>query len=823
MKGLIAECSEGEYMQMKYDRCPNCMQELSGSEATCPYCGFEIEKYEERTTCLRPFTVLQNKYMLGRVIGVGGFGITYIGWDLNLQTYIAIKEYFPESMAGRDTSGENGSTVVIPHDAQKDTYDKGLKRYVEEAQNLSKFYQLQGIVSVKDFFYENGTAYIVMEYINGINLKEYLNNAGGKLPEATVLALMKPVLESLYQIHNSGLVHRDISPDNIMVTNDGKIKLIDFGSARGQSGESEKTYTVILKHGYAPPEQYYARGNQGPWTDIYSLCAAMYKMLTGQIPPNSVERMESDEYAAPSTWGVPVSPRTEAVLAKGLAVKVSDRYQNMGQLLNDLYGTQPIETIGAAAATPTPNTGGTSFANPASMSQQSMYLSMQPEPAKPQSGNGDKKKLFIVLGAAAAIVIIAIVIVLALGKGSGRDKTTDTEDPGNPSVTDTEEPPATDTEEPAPSTEGTDPQTPGGYSYVWPTELSDDWHDYMISIDGTIYQFPMPYSEWKSMGWKSNALPTNLAAGDYSFVDFYSDKMELRAVLMNYGLNEATVDESFVIGISIDSHYNNVSDDVVIELPGGLKMFEADEATVKQTYGAPDYRSDSDYVSLDYVGDTYLDGMDIEFRDGTITSVSLVNSQQPEGLAVSVSDIETAPPSINASYVAPENASTDRFDSILTVDGVNYRLPVPVSEFTANGWTLDSATDDYILGSSSITTELQKGGNKISVTLENYTSNAILPINAYITSIEADMDYCDFEVIFPGGIKLGDSNSVFESTYSDLGDDNYSRDDYSSFIAYYVTQSDYDAGDMIRISVYADPETGVLDKYEYSHRVSSIQ
>lgn len=808
-------------MQMRYERCPNCMQELSGTEAVCPYCGFEIEKYEERPTCLRPFTVLQNKYMLGRVIGVGGFGITYIGWDLNLQTYIAIKEYFPESMASRDTSGENTQTVVIPHDAQKDTYDKGLKRYVEEAQNLSKFYQLQGIVSVKDFFYENGTAYIVMEYINGINLKEYLNNAGGKLPEATVLALMKPVLESLYQIHNNGLVHRDISPDNIMVTNDGKIKLIDFGSARGQSGESEKTYTVILKHGYAPPEQYYARGNQGPWTDIYSLCAAMYKMLTGQIPPNSVERMEMDEYVAPSTWGVPISPRTEAVLAKGLAVKVSDRYQNMGQLLNDLYGTQPVETIGAMA---TPNAGAAAFANPASLSQQSMHLSMQPEPARPQSGGDDKKKLFIVLGAVAAILVIAIVLVLALGKGGSGNKTTestDTEDVGNPSSTDTENPPATDTEDP--TTETQEPPVTGGYSYIWPTELSGDWHDYMLNIDGTIYQFPVPYSEWASKGWKSSALPTNLAAGDYDYVDFYSDKIELEAVIMNYGLNEATVDQCFVVGVSINSYYNDISADAVIELPGGLKMFEADESTVKQTYGAPDYRSDGNYVSLDYVGDTYMDGMDLEFRDGTVTSVSLINTQQPEGLAVNPSDIETAPPAINASYVAPEGPSTDRFDSILTVDGVNYRLPVPVSEFTANGWTLDSATDDYILGGSSITTELQKGGNKIEVTLENYTSNAILPINAYITSIGADLDYCDFEVIFPGGIKLGDSNSVFESMYSDLGEDDYSRDDYSTFISYYVTRYDYDADDRIRLSVYADPETGVLDEYDYSHHMGSIK
>ena len=267
-------------MQNRYDKCPNCMQALGQGEDVCPYCGFDVSGYEEKPNCLRPFTVLQGKYMIGRVIGMGGFGITYIGWDLNLQTYIAIKEYYPESFAQRDAMT---TTIVSTLDSKKEIYDKGLKRYVEEARNLSKFYQLQGIVSVKDFFYENGTGYIVMEYINGVDLKHYLKGMGGKLDEATVLALMKPVFESLYEVHKNGLVHRDISPDNIMVDNEGKIKLIDFGSVRGQSAETDKTYTVILKHGYAPPEQYYAKGKQGPWTDIYSLCATMYKMLTGEV------------------------------------------------------------------------------------------------------------------------------------------------------------------------------------------------------------------------------------------------------------------------------------------------------------------------------------------------------------------------------------------------------------------------------------------------------------------------------------------------------------------------------------------------------------
>ncbi len=802
-------------MPMRYDNCPNCMQALQGNADTCPYCGFEIGKYEEKKTCLRPFTVLQNKYMLGRVIGVGGFGITYIGWDLNLQTYIAIKEYFPGSLASRDTSGENGTTQVLPHDAQKDVYDKGLKRYVEEAQNLSKFYQLQGIVSVKDFFYENNTGYIVMEYINGINLKEYLNNAGGKLPEAVVLVLMKPVLESLYQMHNSGLVHRDISPDNIMVTGDGKIKLIDFGSARGQSAETDKTYTVILKHGYAPPEQYYAKGNQGPWTDIYSLCATMYKMLTGQIPPNSVERMESDEYVAPSAWGVQISPRTEAVLAKGLAVKVTDRYQNIGQLLNDLYGTVPVEQIGMTV----PNTGAAAYANPASMSQQSMYLSMQPQNTEYGNTSGNKKTLWLIIAGIAAVIVLAVVLVLALGKDDdGDDDKKTTADTTEDISTDTDS--STDTETEEPTTE-TVPADGNIYEYTWPDALSDDWHDYTISIDGTVYRFPIPYTEWAAQGWKSNSLPTNIAAGDYDYTDFYNDRLEMSAVVANFGLSEASIDKCFVVGVVIDTNYDDVNDDVVVELPGGIKLREATEDTIKQTYGAPDYRYEDSYISLDYAGDDYMDGMDLELRDGVLTSIGLINTQMPEGLDVNLSDIETAPPAINSNYVAPTSASTDRFDHIITLDGVNYQLPVPVSELTANGWSLDSATDEYILADGFCGTYMQKDGNKISVVLENYTSNAILPVNAYITSIGVDMNYCDFEVVFPGGIKLGDASTVFESLYSDLGDD-YSKDEYSSFISYFVSQWDYDEGEQVTISAYADTETGIMDDYTYSHSVDDM-
>lgn len=795
-------------MQSRYDRCPNCMQALPNGDDVCPYCGFGVSAYEEKSTCLKPFTVLQNKYMIGRVIGVGGFGITYIGWDLNLQTYIAIKEYFPGSLASRDTT--TSVTQVLPNESSKDVYDKGLKRYVEEAQNLSKFYQLQGIVSVKDFFYENGTGYIVMEYINGINLKEYLNNAGGKLPEPTVLALMKPVFESLHQMHNTGLVHRDISPDNIMVDKDNKIKLIDFGSARGQSAETDKTYTVILKHGYAPAEQYYAKGNQGPWTDIYSLCATMYKMLTGQVPPNSVERMEQDEYMDPSKMGIPVSQRTEAVLRRGLAVKTSERYQNIGQLLSDLYGTQPMQPMLGSVNQSVPFAAAGAFAatNP---TQNSMHLSVQPQQSNKKSNKG------LIIGVvSAAIVVLIIGLVLIFSSGKKDDKKT-TEDTTEASTGDTTEESST---EDGGSTEDSG-STEGGYSYEWPTEMSDDWLDYTVNVDGTIYKLPLPYDEFMSKGWKCDYLPTNIAANSYDYAIFYNDRIEMEVYIVNFGLNEAPIEDCFVAGFSFEPGWYEMEEDAIIELSDGIKLYTATEDDIKKAFGAPEYRYEgTDYVKLDYADDDIRSGMDLELDEsGLLSEIKVVNFAVPEGAEADASDIDTAPPAINADYVAPTGPSTDRFDHIITINNNEYyKLPVPVSEFTANGWSLDSSTDEYLAGYSTTSTYLEKDGEKMYVSIENFTPNAILPVNGCVTYISVDSDYFNFPISFPGGYEIGGHYDKFTETYGDLTDCYHFDDSYSAFISLYFSCYDDDIIGVSYLSVhcYADPETGLLDEVAYS-------
>ena len=317
--------------------CMGCMTSIENKKAYCPYCGFKADAAEQSPHHLPPETILNGKYLIGRVLGEGGFGITYLGWDLNLDMKVAIKEYYP---AGFVTRENTVTTTVTPFSGDKrEAYISGLEKFVGEAKSLAKFYILPGIVSVKDFFKENGTGYIVMEYVEGITLKQYLQKEGGKLPVIQVLEWVKPLITSLSQMHEKGIIHRDISPDNIMITPHGEIKLLDFGAARDISADGAKSLSVLLKPGYAPEEQYRTRGIQGPWTDVYGLCATIYKAITGQTPPESMERVHEDTLEPPTKLGVSLNEDKEAALLKGLAILQKNRYQTMNELYNALMAS----------------------------------------------------------------------------------------------------------------------------------------------------------------------------------------------------------------------------------------------------------------------------------------------------------------------------------------------------------------------------------------------------------------------------------------------------------------------------------------------------
>ena len=273
--------------------CFGCFQEKEPG-SVCPHCGFR-EDEEQPYLALPLGTLLNGRYMLGKVLGVGGFGITYLGYDLTLEIRVAIKEYMPSSIATRNADRYN----VTRTGRVEEDYQYGMERFLDEAKILAKLQNTPHVVSVQNYFKENNTAYFVMEYIDGMSLKAYLADQGGKIPYTQALTILQPIMEALTQVHALNLLHRDISPDNIYITSRGESRLLDFGAARFALGDG-KSVSVILKHGYAPEEQYSSHGNQGPWTDVYAMGATLYRCITGQLPPDSVTRIHGDTLNAPS-------------------------------------------------------------------------------------------------------------------------------------------------------------------------------------------------------------------------------------------------------------------------------------------------------------------------------------------------------------------------------------------------------------------------------------------------------------------------------------------------------------------------------------------
>ena len=290
---------------------------------------------EENLHCLRKGTRLIGRYTIEGVLGQGGFGITYLGIDELHEKKVAIKEFFPQGIVTRNI--EYQDTVTVTFVGEKDNYEKGKERFLKEARTMAKFSKDEGIVKALDFFEINNTAYIVMEYLEGITLKQYLRENQRIAPE-DLIELLVPLIESLDEIHSQGMIHRDISPDNIMVLPDGRIKLMDFGAARDYTEFGEKSLSIVLKPGYAPPEQYQTHGIQGPWTDIYALCATMYKCITGENPPDAIDRLVDDYLKKISEFGIAIPPQEEAAIIKGMSVSAKDRYQNIKDFCEDLYG-----------------------------------------------------------------------------------------------------------------------------------------------------------------------------------------------------------------------------------------------------------------------------------------------------------------------------------------------------------------------------------------------------------------------------------------------------------------------------------------------------
>ena len=321
-------------------RCENCMQQMQTEQYPCPHCGYQPDPDAQNEKYLMPGTKV-GQYELGRVLGAGGFGITYLGWDNNLQRRVAIKEYFPSNLSTRipghtEISVFTGEKAVI--------FQHGLQRFLEEARLLMRFSGQKGIVSIYDVLEENGTAYIVMEYLEGITMKQHVAQFG-VMNEEQLLQCMIPAILTLKFLHQDGYIHRDIAPDNIMYLPDGSIKLLDFGAARYAVMEASQTLSVIVKQGFTPIEQYQSHGKQGPWTDVYAVGATMYYALTGKVPLGALERLNHDTLKSPLQMGAKVSPQVSRAIMAALNVQPEERPQNLDSLIAALLGQEEPPVI----------------------------------------------------------------------------------------------------------------------------------------------------------------------------------------------------------------------------------------------------------------------------------------------------------------------------------------------------------------------------------------------------------------------------------------------------------------------------------------------
>lgn len=324
--------------------CMGCMRKYDDQFDICPHCGYAFDTPAKQSYHIPPGSVLKQRFIVGKVLGFGGFGVTYVGWDHLMERKVAIKEYLPSEFATRMPTQQK---VTVYSGDKEEQFKEGLVKTLEEAKRLAKFEAVPGIVQIYDCFEANGTSYIVMEYLEGMSLKEYLETHG-KMPVEQALPVILQVASAMEAVHKTGILHRDIAPDNIYVLNPDEpdkleVKLLDFGAARYATTKHSKSLSVIIKPGYAPEEQYRSRGDQGSWTDVYALAATLYKMLTGITPEDAMERSVKDEVKKPSKLGVKIPKPMETALMNAMNVKIQDRTQTMEEFSQELMAAEVKE------------------------------------------------------------------------------------------------------------------------------------------------------------------------------------------------------------------------------------------------------------------------------------------------------------------------------------------------------------------------------------------------------------------------------------------------------------------------------------------------
>lgn len=310
---------------MQINLCFGCMEETSSNP--CPHCGYLHRKSSDQMFALQPGTILRGRYLIGRVLGQGGFGITYIGYDISLIKKVAIKEYFPASCVFRD-SERNTVLQWNPTEEARTAQKSGMEFFLKEARKMNRVDSIPQVVHVLEVFEDNDTAYIVMDYIAGESLAQRVTRSG-PVSWQFVQNLLLPVADVMQEVHAAGLIHRDLSPDNLMIQPNGIIKVLDLGAAKDLHLHNGTSSMQVAKHGYSPIEQYFQSNHSGPWTDVYSLAATIYFALTGVVPPSAIDRTGGTSLRWDLPQFRPVPHSAIHALQKAMALQEKDRYQSM--------------------------------------------------------------------------------------------------------------------------------------------------------------------------------------------------------------------------------------------------------------------------------------------------------------------------------------------------------------------------------------------------------------------------------------------------------------------------------------------------------------
>lgn len=420
--------------------CMGCMHKLDW-DGRCHYCGFDERNYKKDQQ-LGLHTRLKNgEYMIGRQLGQGGFGITYIGMDTTLLQTVAIKEYFPFGAVRRNDRNE----IELYDEKYRKDYEKGLESFLCEGRILARFSNLTAVVGVKNFFHENNTAYLVMDYVEGLSVREYVKNYGVLSPDRT-LFLVQQVIADMQMIHHKQVLHRDVSADNLIITHNGSLKLIDFGATRQEFTKNQYTGTILCKQGYSAIEQYSTGRNQGPWTDIYGLCASIYFMLTGVVPDSAPDRIQNDCVRSLVQMDEIAMPKVQKeAIMKGLAVEVEHRYHTMAELYAALYG-EKLEDISGYYERENNESALRKKESPAhhaleqkSVSRTKMKRALQDIEEDREKGKKRKRRLFIY-----AVVVICMLFAVGVGRQFVKNGATNGSDKENDRKIEKKEPSTSD-------------------------------------------------------------------------------------------------------------------------------------------------------------------------------------------------------------------------------------------------------------------------------------------------------------------------------------------------------------------------------------------